>query len=180
MGNEEERAPRSAGWGGLRYRLGRWWREIFYLTGTMVGFSASQPAQEGTNAADSDPERAERRFAPEVLDLLLRAPAVEIETRRAPGAPPYRAPILTVADAEGRVYSRCSEGMSGYWYRRILINSGVTLHVGGIPIHVRAVPTFDERTVALVSDLYRRKYGSDVHEMLREEVELATVRFHPL
>ncbi len=167
----------------VRSFLARWSREVFTIIGEMIGFTVPQPVREDAKRVESARGRREKRFAPEVLALLGSAHSVEIETRRAPGAPPYRAPILMVVDDDGRVYSRCLGGTAGYWYRRILINPGVELHTEGGTVYARAVPAADERTVALVSELYRQKYGPDdpdTQRLLHEDVQIATVRFQPI
>lgn len=168
---------------GLRRRLVRLGRELFYVWGTMVGFSAPEPVREDAwDQPAPDPAR-EKRFTHEMLAHLATAHAVELETRRTPSVPAYRVTILPVVDNEGGVYARCAEGQAGQWYRRIRINPGAVVHTqGGTTVPVRVARTEDPETVARVSGLYRRKYGTehpDTRRMLDPDAEAATVRFYP-
>lgn len=167
----------------LRRPLRRWWRvlirwghEALYTTGLLVGFNVPKLPREARDV----PLPRDTRLSVAMRAHLARAYAVEIETRRSPTVPAYRAAIRVVVDGAGQVYASPAEGTSAYWYRRILINPGVTFLTGAGPVYVRAVPQNDGRTMALVLDLYQRKYGRDdpgTIELLRSDPKRATVRF---
>lgn len=174
MGNQRGRTRR--GW---RRVLVRWGRGALHLVGMMMGVSIPEPAR------DDDPGRQaaaprEKRLDSALVRHLAGTREIEIETRRSPAAPAYRVPIRAVVDQDGHVYARPAEGTHAYWYRRILINPGVTLHTGVGPVYVRVVPEVDGPTAAVVSELYRQKYGPDEPEIVKllgEDARRTTVRF---
>ena len=149
----------------------------------MIGFTVPPPPEDEREGGKERPAAGRRRFDAALLEYLASAPSVEVETRRSPAAPASaasRTAIPVVVDDEGRIYTRPREGAATYWYRRILINPGVTLHTGLGPIYVRAVPLTDERTAALVAELYERKYGPDERDSpyaTGGSSDHATVRF---
>lgn len=163
--------------------LRRWCHELFFLVGNMIGFSVPTPPWRDASQREGRPATGQRRFAPHILACFADAPSVEIETRRAPSAPPRRMSIRTVVDEDGRVYARPQQGSSEYWYRRILINPGVLLHAGSEVVSARATRVADANTNALVTELYLRKYGSDhpaTSPVPDKHSETAAVRFEPV
>ena len=167
---------------GLRARLRRAGHQVLYALGMTFGFTVPEPGGKGARRGWTVPARPEKRFRPDVSDLLGELPSVVLETRRSPAAPPVRAAIRTVVDDSGRVYSRPREGSEEYWYRRILINPGVMLHTDAGTVYARTARVTDPRTAALVSELYAGKYGADDPEtrlLVREDLEQFTVRFEP-
>jgi hypothetical protein len=148
----------------------------------MVGFSAPEPVREDALGPRSPDAAREVRFTNAVLAHLATAHAVEMETRRTPSIPAWRATILPVVDNHGGVYARSAEGPAGQWYRRIRINPGAVLHLPDGTVPVRVARTDDPETVARVTGLYRRKYGADhpdTRRMVSPDAEAATVRFFP-
>ena len=167
----------------LLRRLLRWLHELVYTVGLIVGFNAPAPAQESEEGTALPPARGESRFATEVLHLLASADSVELETRGTPAASPHRARIRPVVDEDGRVYARPQGGKDEYWYRRIRINPGVTLHIAHETVHAHAVPIPDPRIATRVSELYRRRYDAadpDIAPLLSGDGEAVTVRLRPL
>jgi hypothetical protein len=119
-------------------------------------------------------------FTPEELRLLRQTRVVQIETRRAPGAPAHRTKIWVVLD-DGTPYIRTWRGPQSRWYRELIANPVATLYVGSRQLPVRAVPAPDAAHVAAASSGFEQKYGGDpaVRAMLTPPVLPTTLRLEP-
>jgi hypothetical protein len=125
----------------------------------------------------------QRHFAPDVLDLLKTVEEVQLEPR-SPHAK-HRGPVtIWIVVVDDNVYVRSYRGAQGRWYQALLANPEGVLRVGPREIPFRAVRVDDPRTIAQVSEAYRRKYErswpNETDDMLREDVLPTTLRLEPL
>jgi hypothetical protein len=119
-------------------------------------------------------------FNPDELALLDEAEEVDIETQ-APGGPVHRATIWIVVDGDS-AYVRSVRGPAGRWYRELLANPAVAIHVDGRRLPSTAVRASDPDSVERVSAALRRKYrgqGGSLESMLRPETLETTLRLEP-
>jgi hypothetical protein len=120
-------------------------------------------------------------FSGSLLLRLAGSYSIKIETADQPGDPTHHTTIWAVVDERtNAVYVRSIRGAQGNWYRRLLANPDGSIVAGSERIAVRAVPV-TANEVALVSDLFRRKYPADQHlfAILRPEVIAATLQLEP-
>ena len=105
---------------------------------------------------------------------------VQIETRRAPGAPAHRTKIWVALD-DGTPYVRTWRGPHSRWYRELIANPVATLHVGTRQLPVRAVPAPESADVQAASSGFEQKYGGDpaTRAMLAPSVLPTTLRLEP-
>ena len=120
-------------------------------------------------------------FPPEILDRLREAEEVDIETRRAPGAPAHRTIIWVMVDDRDRVLIRSVRGTRGRWYREAVAHPECTLSVGDSDVPVRAEPAADADRVAAASAQLAVKYVGDpsLGSMLRADVLETTLELLP-
>ena len=114
------------------------------------------------------------------IDLLRDAEEVEIETRRAPGAPLHRTIIWIVVASRDSVLIRSVRGEAGRWYREAVAHRDCVIRLGDRSIPVTAVAA-DPGEVVVCSDPLRVKYAGDpaVRTMLREDTLATTLKLLP-
>lgn len=119
------------------------------------------------------------RFDRAELDLIDRTEEVEIETS-VPGGTPHRTIIWAVVDGED-VFIRSYRGPQARWYREVLENPDVTLHVAGRAIPATATPATDPTSIDRTSVGFVRKYPDDpaTPKINRPELLDLTLRLHP-
>jgi hypothetical protein len=105
---------------------------------------------------------------------------IEIETSRGGDAPVHRTIIWPVVD-QGEVYIRSYLGTKGRWYREVLENPEVVLHVEGEAVPARAVHAPDQESIDRATAGLQRKYAAspDVEAMVHPDVLGTTLRLEP-
>jgi len=110
------------------------------------------------------------------LDLIDRTEEVEIETHGPDGAV-HKTIIWAVVD-DGAVFVRSYRGPHARWYREVLADPSVALHVDGQRLPVNAVLTDDPDSIERTSSGILRKYAGDpaAKSMVRPELLDLTLR----
>lgn len=120
------------------------------------------------------------RFEPKLIELINATEEVDIETTSSSGKP-VRATIWILTDGRD-VYVRSLKGTDGQWYRDLVARPDGAVYIQGQRIPIRAVVANDPSTIALVSDLFRSKYGhyrASTDAMLQPHTLEATLRLDP-
>lgn len=118
-------------------------------------------------------------FSREDLALLGAAEEVEIETGL-PDGPRHRTIIWIVVDGSD-VFVRSVRGPGGRWYREVVANADVGLHLDGRRLAARAIPAGDPGSIARTSSALKTKYARDpaLAAMLRPNTLDTTIRLEP-
>jgi hypothetical protein len=120
-------------------------------------------------------------FGAALIELIGATRQVEIETQRPSGE--RRRTIVWIVTDGNDVYVRSVRGSAGRWYRDLVANPNGALHIGGDRVGVRVTPAADPASVALVSDLFRAKYGrtsrASTESMIQPHTLETTLRLHP-
>ena len=118
-------------------------------------------------------------FAREDLALLGQTAEVEIETQ-APVGPAHRTVVWIAVDGDD-VFVRSYRGASARWYREVVANPGVAIHVAGRRLTATATSAADPESVERVSRALVRKYAGDpaVRAMVAPETLPTTLRLLP-
>lgn len=118
-------------------------------------------------------------FSREDLALLGAAEEVEIETGL-PDGPRHRTIIWIVVDGSD-VFVRSVRGPAGRWYRELVANPEVAVHLDGRRLASRAVPARDPESVTRTSSSLKTKYARDpaMRAMLRPDTLDTTIRLEP-
>jgi hypothetical protein len=118
-------------------------------------------------------------FSADDVALLDGVEEVEIETQ-APDSAPRRTMIWVVVD-DGEVFIRTYRGPGSRWYRDVLANPAVAIHVDGRRLPATAIPATDPDAIERTSAGYKRKYASDpaTPAMLGPKVLETTLRLEP-
>jgi hypothetical protein len=105
---------------------------------------------------------------------------IEIETSRGGDAPVHRTIIWAVVD-DGAVYVRSYRGPGARWYREVLENPDVVIHIAGEAVPARAVHAPDEESIEHATAGFQRKYAAspEVEAMVRADVLDTTLRLEP-
>lgn len=118
-------------------------------------------------------------FSREDLALLGAAEEVEIETGL-PDAPRHRTIIWIVVDGSD-VFVRSVRGPAGRWYRELVANPDVGVHLDGRRLAAKAVPARDPKSITRTSSSLKTKYARDpaLGAMLRPDTLDTTIRLEP-
>jgi hypothetical protein len=120
------------------------------------------------------------RFEPGLIGHVDATEEVDIETTSSLGKQ-VRATIWILTDGR-EVYVRSLKGADGRWYHNLVARPDGAVHIQGRRIPIRAVVANDASTIALVSDLFRSKYGhyrASTEAMLQPHTLEATLRLDP-
>jgi len=121
------------------------------------------------------------KFGEALIERIVAARQVEIETQRPSGE--RRRTIVWIVTDGSDVYVRSVRGSAGRWYRDLVANPNGALHVGADRVAVHVTPAVDPASVALVSDLFREKYGrtsrASTESMIQPHTLETTLRLHP-
>lgn len=98
-----------------------------------------------------------KEFEPALIELIDTTNEVDIETTRASGKA-VRTTVWILTDGSA-VYVRSEKGNDGQWFQDLVARPDGVLHIKGQRVPVRAVLANDPATIALVSNLFRAKYG---------------------
>jgi len=120
-------------------------------------------------------------FDSALIERINATHEVDIETVK-PSGEPRRTTIWIVTDGSD-VCVRSVRGSAGRWYRDLTATPTGVLHIGSDRVAVRATHAADPASIALVSDLFRAKYGrtsrASTQAMLEPETLEATLRLDP-
>ena len=118
-------------------------------------------------------------FSAAEVALLDGAEEVEIETQ-APDAAARRTVIWVVVD-DDEVFVRTYRGPGSRWYRDVLANPAVAIHVDGQRLQATAIPATDPDSIERTSAAYKKKYAADpaTPAMLGPDVVGTTLRLEP-
>ncbi len=118
-------------------------------------------------------------FSTEDLALLDDAQEVEIETQ-APDKAARRTVVWVVVD-DGEAFVRTYKGPGSRWYRDVVANPAVAIHVGDKRLPASAIAATDPDSVERTSAGFLRKYAADpaAQAMVRPEVLETTLRLEP-
>ncbi len=118
-------------------------------------------------------------FSREDLDLLDKTQEVEIETQ-APDKEPRRTVTWVVVDSD-EVFIRTYKGPGSRWYRDVVANPAVAIHVAGKRLPASVIAATDPDSIDRVSAGFLRKYARDPasESMVRPEVLETTLRLEP-
>lgn len=98
------------------------------------------------------------RFDPATLSRLERVRDVRLETAALDGSRRHRT-IIWIVTAADEAFIRSVRGAKGRWYREVLAEPEVILHVESEAIPGIAVPATDAESIQRVSDAFSAKYG---------------------
>jgi hypothetical protein len=117
----------------------------------------------------------------EERQLLRMTREVQIETRRAEGAPVHRTIIWVVVDDADRVLVRTFMGPGSRWYREALARGRCRLLVGSHALDFEVQRADDPERVRACSEGLRAKYrrSASLDAMLRDEVLETTLELRP-
>jgi hypothetical protein len=118
-------------------------------------------------------------FSIQDLALLEAAEEIEIETQ-APENESRRTVIWVVVDGND-AFVRTVRGTGSRWFRDVVANPAVAIHVNGKRLPASAIAATDPDSIDRASAGYRRKYSGDsaVKSMVRPEVLDTTLRLEP-
>jgi hypothetical protein len=125
-------------------------------------------------------DEAAHGFEPALIELISATEEVDIETTR-PSGKAVRTTIWILTDGSS-VYVRSEFGAAGRWYQDLVARPDGAVHIKGRRVPVRAVPANDPATIALVSDLFRAKYGrhrASTEAMVQPMTLETTLRLDP-
>jgi hypothetical protein len=113
------------------------------------------------------------------LDLLDGTQEIEIETQ-APDKAARRTVIWVVVD-DGEVFVRTFRGAGSAWFKDIVANPAVAIHVDGKRLPATAIPATDPDAIERTSAGFLRKYGDDPasKSMVAPDVLDTTLRLEP-
>lgn len=100
---------------------------------------------------------AHKTFASDLIDRFNASREVDIETLGRSGE--RRVATIWIVTDGTDVFVRSVRGERGRWYRDLVATPSGVVRIGSDRVEVRGTVTSDPASVALVSDLFRTKYG---------------------
>jgi hypothetical protein len=119
-------------------------------------------------------------FSDEDLARLAAAEEVAIETQ-APGEAARKTVIWVIVD-DGEAFIRTYKGPGSRWYRDVMANPAVAIHVDGRRLSATAIPATDPDSIERTSAGILHKYADDPASkaMVAPELLETTLRLEPI
>lgn len=109
-----------------------------------------------------------------LTDRLSRASEIQLSVTGRKSGKTITNPVWFVAE-DGKLYLLPVSGADSQWYRNVLKNPQVRIHVGGAEAGLRLQPLTESSAVKSVVEKFRQKYGASDVKKYYSELNVAVV-----